>query len=243
MISAVLIAGNMCDDRLWSGAGGVIAKILVEAGLTVCHARTDCDDTIQAMAARALATTAGPLLPIGFSMGGIVALEMARAAPQRVTGLVLADTTCGPDRPERAAMRPGQQRRVRRGALAQIVVDELKPNYLAAGNRGDTRLRALLLDMAVQLGAAVFVAQSEALRTRVDAGDVLDAFRLPILLLAGAEDAVCPPDWHHAMAARAASATVRIIDDAGHLLPLEQPRRFAGALAAWLSDSRLQEAA
>jgi len=241
MTTAVLLPGNMCDARLWDGAGGAIRRALSDAGLMIADAEATHDDSIGAMAARALAGTARPLVPVGFSMGGIVALEMARQAPERIVALVLADTNCGADLPERAAVRPVHQARVRAGALARIVADELKPAYLAAANRDDAPLKALLLDMAMTLGAEVFCRQSEALRTRADLGSVLDHWARPLLLLAGAEDALCPPAWHAAMAARAGTATLAIIDGAGHMLPLEQPAAFAAALAAWLAHTGIGE--
>ena len=192
MTTAVLLPGNLCDNRLWHGCGGIIAATLARHGLTVAFAAPAGAATVAGMAAAVLASVAGPLLPVGFSMGGIVALEIARQAPDRTVALVLANTNAGPDLPERAAARPGQQARVRAGDLATIVRDELKPNYLAAAHRSDDALKALLLAMALDLGPDVFVAQSEALRTRADAGPVLDAFAGPVLLIAGAEDSLCP---------------------------------------------------
>lgn len=235
MATALLLPGNMCDARLWHGGGGVIAATLERHGCAVTDAPRLDQPSVAAMARVALAAVAGPLVPVGFSMGGIVALEMARQAPDRVVALILADTNAGPDLPARAALRPAQQARVRAGELATIVRDELKPNYLAAANRGDAALRDGLRDMALALGPDVFVAQSEALRTRDDAGSVLDAFAGPVLLIAGAEDALCPPAWHAAMAARARRATLRIIPGAGHMTPLETPDAFAAAIDDWLT--------
>ena len=229
-LSAVLLPGNMCDARVWPPA--VRAAL---DGLTVVDADLTRDDTIAAMAARALDATGGPILALGFSMGGIVALEMARQAPARMRGLVLADTNPGADLPVRAAVRPAQQARVRSGELATIVADELKPNYLAAANRADDALRALLFDMAIGLGDDVFCRQSEALRTRADNSAVLDDFADPVLLLAGAEDVLCPPAWHTAMAARARHSTLHIVAGAGHMLPLEQPRVVARHVSGWLA--------
>ena len=230
----VLLPGNMCDARVWPDAmrAALRSGAVIDADLTR-------DDTIGAMAARALTLAAGPLLLIGFSMGGIVALEMARQAPERVCGLVLADTNSGADLPERAAVRPAQQARVGGGALAVIVADELKPNYLAAANCGDAALKTLLFDMAMGLGDAVFCRQSEALRTRADNAAVLDAFAGPVLLLVGAEDALCPPAYHKAMAARCRRPTLRIVAGAGHMLPLEQPHAVRHHLGEWLAATGL----
>lgn len=223
----VMLPGNMCDVRVWNALPDALLSGAVHADL----AR---DDSIAAMAGRTLAAVTGPLVPVGLSMGAIVALEMARQAPGRIHGMVLSDTNAGADLPDRAAARPEQQRRVRAGELETIVADELKPAYLAAASRDNHDLRALILRMAIDLGEDVFVRQSEALRTRADLNAVLDAFDGPILLTVGAEDRLCPPAWHHAMAARCRDARVEVIDDAGHLLPLEQPGRFAGVVTGWL---------
>ena len=221
----LMLPGNMCDARLWHGLGDRGAA----------HADLSHDDSIANMAARALADHQGPLILIGFSMGGIVALEMARRAPQRIKGLVLADTNAGADLPARAAARPIQQARARSGELAIIVADELKPAYLATQNRDNGPLKTLLFDMAMALGEDVFVRQSEALRTRADLGQVLNAFDGPVLFLCGAEDALCPPAWHQEMAARCRDAELHVIEGAGHLLPLEQPTKFRAAIDGWLS--------
>lgn len=221
----VLLPGNMCDARLWSGLDDGCA---VQADLT-----QDC--SIAAMAERTLGANPGDLILAGFSMGGIVALEMARQAPHRIKGLILADTNAGADLPERAAARPAQQARVRKGELARIVADELKPAYLAAHNRDNAAIKALLFAMAMELGDAVFIRQSEALRTRADLGPVLDSFDGPVLLLCGAEDALCPPAWHEAMAGRCRDAELHVIYGAGHLLPLEQPQEFKARIDDWLA--------
>ena len=228
MPTLVLLGGNMCDERMWRDMPRALLAQAVHADLSL-------DDTIPAMAGRTLAATDGMLIPIGLSMGGIVALDMARQAPGRIAGLVLSDTNAGADLAERAAARPGQQERVRAGELETLVADELKPAYLAARNRDNHALRALILQMAVDLGEDVFVRQSEALRTRADLSGVLNEFDGPVLLTCGAEDRLCPPQWHHAMAARCGNAEVEVIDEAGHLLPLEQPGEFWARVTAWLS--------
>ena len=225
------IPGNMCDERLW-GEMHITGEWEQHYAPLLDHRR------ITDMAAAVLAGSDGPIIPVGFSMGGIVALELARQAPERIKGLVLIDTNAGADLPERAAMRPLQQARVRTGELATIVADELKPNYLAAANRSNGPLKDLLFDMAMGLGDDVFVAQSEALRTRDDLGPVLDDFAGPVLLMCGAEDTLCPPEWHHAMAARCVDATLQIIDGAGHMVPLEQPASSSARINDWLQKHK-----
>lgn len=222
----LLIPGNMCDARLWTNVVRTALPGAVDADTTL-------DDSIAAMATRALAAVNGPLLPVGFSMGAIVALEMARQAPDRIAGLVLLDANPAADLPERAAVRPRQQADVRDGLLEAVVVGELKPRYLARANRGDRVLLGLLRAMAMKLGPDVFVAQSEALRTRADLRPVLAALDVPVLVACGAEDALCPPQWHEAMAAQARHATLHVVADAGHMLPLERPAILADIITDW----------
>lgn len=222
-VTPVLLPGNMCDARLWTDAVRAALHGAVDADTTR-------DDTIGAMAARALAATAGPLLPVGFSMGAIVALAMAAQAPDRIAGAVLIGLNAGADLPERSRHRPAQQAEVRAGGLERVLVEELKPNYLAANRRGDRALLDLLRDMGLALGADVFVRQSEALRTRPDLTATLAALRVPIALLCGEEDALCPPAWHERWRDLAQDATLTVVPGAGHMLPLEAPHALVTAI-------------
>jgi len=231
--SVVLLPGNMCDGRLWEGNGGVLLRVLEAAGWPVRRPALDAG-SITAMAEAVLEEFPGPILPIGFSMGGIVALELARLAPTRLIGLGLLGTNMAADLPERAAVRPRQQAAVRAGKLEEIVVGELKPNYLGAANRNNQSLLQLLRDMALKLGPQVFVRQSEALRLRLDLSDVLPRLAVPVFIACGAEDRLCPPEWHRNMAAAASNAELHVIPGSGHMLPLEQPDELAARLSPWL---------
>lgn len=221
----VLIPGNMCDHRLWT------AEVRAELPGAV-DADTTADDTIAGMAARALAAVEGPLLPVGFSLGAIVALAMAAQAPERIAGAVLIGLNAGADLPERSAHRPVQQAEVRAGGLERVLVEELKPNYLGAAHRDDPALLALLRDMGLALGPEVFVRQSEALRTRPDVTPALAALDAPVALLCGAEDALCPPAWHRRWQELARRATLAVVEGAGHMLPLEAPAAVIAAIHA-----------
>ena len=227
----VLLPGNMCDARLWTTEVRAALSGALDADLTQ-------DDGIADMAERALAATTGMLLPVGFSLGAIVAVEMAVQAPERIAGLVLAGYNATADLPERAAHRPVQQAEVRadtNGAgLERVLVEELKPNYLAAQNREDSVLLDLLRDMGMDLGADVFVRQSEALRLREDRRAAIAALHVPVLYLCGREDMLCPPAWHQSWADLTPKAQFKDIAGAGHILPLEAPRNFAATIEHWL---------
>ena len=231
-MTPVLIPGNMCDARLWTGDLRAALPGAVDADTTR-------DDSVAAMAARALEAASGPLLPVGFSMGAIVAVEMWVQAPQRIAGLVLTGYNATADLPERAAHRPVQQAEVRSGGLERVLVEELKPNYLAAAWRGDLALLDLLRDMGLTLGAEVFVAQSEALRTRADRVDALGSITVPVLYGCGTEDALCPPDWHRRWTMLTPDAAFTEFAGAGHMLPLEAPGALAATISDWLNRKGL----
>lgn len=233
MARIVLIPGNMCDARLWEPVAGRLAA----GGHQVRHAPRLHQATIAAMADALLDTLDNAAVVIGFSMGAIVAAEMARRAPSAIAALGLVGFNASADLPERAAVRPRQQAAVREGRLETIVADELKPNYLAEANRGDTVLLREIMDMAVALGPATFVAQSEALRLRDDLRPALGMFGMPVLLACGSEDRLCPPDWHRRWAEMiGANARMVEIAGAGHLLPMERPDALADALLRWLDE-------
>lgn len=123
---------------------------------------------------------------------------------------------------------------MRAGALERVVVNELKPSYLAEAHRGDRAILGLLRDMALDLGPDLFVAQSEALRTRPDLYGVLETLDAPVFVACGGEDRLCPPDWHARLAAEARDAELHVIPGAGHMLPLEKPLELAGRLGSWM---------
>jgi pimeloyl-ACP methyl ester carboxylesterase len=235
-VTALLIPGTMCDARIWRSGGDIIRrKLLTALGTQPTDADLNQDDTVEAMASRALRETSGPLLLVGFSMGAIVAVEMALQAPDRICGLILSGYNAGPDAAERASARPLQQDRVRSGLLRDVIVKELKPLYLAAENKCDRELRDLLLDMAMDAGPSVFVRQSEALRNRVGRQIQLSMLGVPTMYLAGCEDRLCPPKWHLEWSTLTPKSCFVEIEGAGHLVPLEQPRQFASAIEQWIN--------
>jgi pimeloyl-ACP methyl ester carboxylesterase len=233
MPAILLIPGNMCDDRLWQP----VAEHLTAAGHEVRHSPRLEQCSIAAMADAVLASIDRAAIVVGFSMGAIVAAELARRAPECVAALGLVAFNASADLTERAAIRPRQQAAVRAGQLETIVADELKPNYLAAANRGNARLLATVMQMARTIGPEAFVAQSEALRCRDDLRPALPGLMMPVVLACGSEDGLCPPDWHRRWATMiGANASFAEIPAAGHLLPLERPRALADVLLGWLAE-------
>ena len=229
----MLLPGNMCDARLWESQIRAVLPRPVDADLSR-------DASIAGMAARALARHSGMLLPVGFSMGAIVAIEMWCQAPERIAGLVSLGYNATADLSERAAHRPVQQAEVRAGGLERVLIEELKPNYLAAAHREDAALLELLRDMGMTLGPDVFVAQSEALRLRADRVGALSQITVPVMYGCGADDALCPPAWHRRWTDLTPNAHFMEFEGAGHMLPLEAPTALAATIAEWLDTKGLK---
>lgn len=171
----------------------------------------------------------------GLSMGGIVAMEILRQAPERVERIALLDTNPLAETDEVKARRIPQMMAVKVGKLSVIMRDEMKPNYLSEGPRRGEVLD-LCMDMALDLGPHVFLNQSRALMDRSDQTETLRNATVPALILCGREDTLCPVARHEMMAGLIPGARLEIIDGAGHLPTLEQPEKTNAALARWLEE-------
>lgn len=227
MTPLVLLPGMMCDGRLF---GPQIAAF----GARALHlAPLVAGDTVQALAARVLADAPPRFALAGLSMGGIVAMEVMAQAPDRVDRLALLDTNPRAELPEVQARRAPQMAAVAAGRLAEVMRDEMKPNYLTDGpNRA--AILDLCMQMALSLGPEVFLRQSRALRDRPDQQDRLRRVTVPTLILCGRDDALCPVERHALMHSLIPHSTLHIVESAGHLPTLEQPLETTAALARWL---------
>lgn len=192
-------------------------------------------DSMAALAAEVLAHAPPRFAMAGLSMGGILAMEIVAQAPERVERLALMDTNPRAELPEVKAGRAPQIEAARQGHLREVMRDEMKPNYLADGPGKQTVLD-LCMDMAKDLGPQAFVNQSLALRDRPDQQVTLRRVDVPTLILCGAEDRLCPVERHELMHALIPGSTLTIIDGAGHLPVLEQPKETTAALARWLEE-------
>ncbi|MDJ0938735.1 MAG: alpha/beta fold hydrolase [Woeseiaceae bacterium] len=225
----LLLPGMMCDERLW----GPQAEALPQA---ITHADTTSADNFDDMARAVLAEAPERFALAGLSMGGILAFEIWRQAPERVTHMALLDTNPHAEKPERQATRLEQIHTALAGGLRELATESLKPLYLAESNRDDEELLDTILDMALDLGPEVFRRQSLALRDRVDSVPTLLTIHCPTLVLCGSEDRLCPPAYHELMAERIPDARLAIVADCGHLSTLEQPGRVTHELETLLAS-------
>ncbi len=225
----VFLPGMMCDARLF---GPQIAELSSEYTVTV--APVTRGERIEEIASGLLDELPHRFALAGLSMGGIVAMEILRRAPDRVTRLALMDTNPLAETPAVAAGREPQMVRVKAGRLREVMRDEMKPNYLAPGPYRNEVLD-LVMDMAEALGKDVFLRQSRALQRRRDQQSTLRKCKVPTLILCGEYDALCPVKRHTFMAELIPYAELRILTDAGHLPTLERPDATTAALRDWLA--------
>lgn len=190
-------------------------------------------DSMADLARDVLAVAPPEFALAGLSMGGIVAMEILRQAPERVRRVALLDTNPLPDPPEKAPLREGQVAKVLRGGLVEVMRDEMKPNYLAPGP-GQGEVLDLCMQMAQTLGPDVFARQSQAIQTRPDQTATLRRVDVPALVLCGEADTLCPPERHELMRDLIPGAKLVVIPNAGHLPTLEQPDLTNKALETWL---------
>ncbi len=227
----VLLPGTLCDARVFdSWLNFLTAEPAIQGRAVVPADMTGCD-SVQALAARVLEMTPGCFIPIGFSLGAIVALELARIAPERIAAMVLVAAN--------ARAVPESDHSDRRAAAATdpvtLVGEMLWPRYVAPSRQDDARLRQLIIAMAQDAPPGTLARQTEVALTRRDQRPFLAAMTMPALVLGGALDLIAPSSLQHEIAAGLPNATLHIAPDAGHFLPLERPDFCARALADWLA--------
>lgn len=226
----VLLPGLLCDGAVWQAQ--------IDA-LGPCHVVDYGDrDSLRSMAEHVLATApAGPLAIAGHSMGGRVAFEMWRQAPERIERLALLDTSYHPladgeagntERAGRLALlaiahRDGMRTMAREWALGMV-----------HPSRHDTPLFEAVLDMFERKTPDIFAAQINALLNRPDCTELLAHIHCPTLLLCGREDAWSPPSRHEHMQQQIAGSRLVIVEQCGHMSTMEQPEAVNQALVEWL---------
>lgn len=232
MSPLVLLPGLMCDAAVWAAQ---VEALSPRVTCLVPHYGER--NSLVAMADQVLASLPGRFALAGHSMGGRVAFEILRRAPERVERLALLDTSYHPLPPGDA----GAAERAGRHSLLAIARDQGMREMAHAWARGmvhssrlDTPLFEAVLDMIERCSPAAFAAQIEALLARPDATALLGTIRCPTLLLCGRDDSWSPPARHEFMRDRIAGATLVVIETCGHMSTMEQPAAVSDALADWL---------
>lgn len=226
----VLVAGLNCSARLFAGQ----IPLLWQFGpVTIADHRRD--DNIAALARRVLATAAPRFALAGLSMGGYIALEIMRQAPQRVAKLALLDTGAGAETADRTEARKPLLELARRGRFAEIT-DLQFPCLVHHSRHDDAALKAIVRTMNAETGAEAYLRQQQAIMSRPDSRPHLAAIACPTLVVVGDDDQLTPPELAHEMASAIPRARLAVIADSGHLSTLERPAAVNKALVEWLSS-------
>lgn len=224
----VLVPGLLCTKRLWAAQIDGLADI---AEITV--ATHDKDDTIAAIARRALAEAPERFALAGLSMGGYVAFEMWRQAPERIERLALLDTRVGLDGPEEAQRRRDLLALVEQGEFTGVH-ERMMPLFVHPDRLDDRDLVDAIRQMALEIGREGFVRQTKAVIGRADCRPTCPTIAVPTLVLCGRQDRLTPLQMHKEMAALVPGARLAVIERCGHLSTMERPEAVNRELSAWL---------
>lgn len=227
-LPVVLIPGLLASARLY--AAQIPALWRAGAVQVADHTR---DASLHAIARRILAAAPARFALAGLSMGGYLAFEILRQAPERIGRLALLDTSARPDTPEQSAVRREQMAGAAGGQFAAIAAEAFA-RMLHPARRADAALLEIGRLMAQEVGAEAFVRQQTAIIGRPDSRPMLGDIRCPTLVLVGENDPLTPPERAAEIAGGIPGARLVAVPDCGHLSTLEQPAAVTHALHEWL---------
>lgn len=227
------IPGLLCDGFVWDAQVAALESI---ADVVVADTSGHDDLADMAGAALRLADDAGhpTVHVVGHSMGGRVALEIWRAAPERVRSLVLLDTGVHPAPPDECERRRPMLELAADGMAA--LADAWLPPMVHPDRRGDEALMTGLRDMVCRSDPARHARQITALVRRPDATPLLGTITVPTLVVVGREDGWSPVAQHEEIARRIPGAVLEVVEDAGHFVTVEQPGAASALLVDWVTS-------
>ncbi|HET6561612.1 MAG TPA: alpha/beta hydrolase [Marmoricola sp.] len=231
----VLLPGMNCSARLWG-------PVLDSPALARSSAAGRPDGVQPQLRGRSLDDCVDRLLAelpprfslAGLSLGAIVALALVERAPERVARLALLAVNPRAPRPDQQAAWAAQRRLLAEGSTARSLQEALLPVLVSPGSR-TPELEGVVLAMADEVGEAALDDQLAIQQTRRDQRTALPRIQVPLLVVAGGEDALVPLERHEEVRAAVPGARLEVLDGVGHLSTLEAPAAVAGALGAWLA--------
>jgi pimeloyl-ACP methyl ester carboxylesterase len=233
LTDVLLLPGLACDREVWKHQARQVSSMV-----TVGVADYGLSDSLIKMAEAALRRAPARFALAGHSMGGRVAFEIIRRAPERVTGLALLDTAFRSFVPGEAGKRERAERarlvELARSKGMRVMAQDWVQNMVHPSRLSDETLIRSILDMFGRKSPEIFGGQIKALLERPDATPVLSTIRCPTLVLCGREDSWSLPATHKQIASRIPQSQLVIIEDCGHMAPMERPKQVTEALLAWL---------
>jgi pimeloyl-ACP methyl ester carboxylesterase len=228
-MAVVLVTGQLLTNAVWRPQAEALG-----ARLELIFADHTRDETIGGMAARLLAGAPPTFDLVAQAMGGFVAFEVMRRAPERVRSLALLATLAPNDGRAQTERRQGYIRLVEEGRFADVVEERI-PILVHPARREDEPLLSIVRRMAQETGADTFLRQQRAIMARPDSRPTLAAIRCPTLIVWGRQDGITTEAHQLEMARGIAGARLEVLEDCGHLSTLEKPRSVTRLLEAWLA--------
>lgn len=229
----VLLPDLMCDARLF---GPQIADL--SRDMAVMVAPINSGERVEEVASGLLDVLPRRFALAGLGLGGVISMELQRRAPDRVARLMLISTTPLAETPQQAAELDPLIIKARTGRLREAV-RALRPVDSLAPGPFRMEIQAMLDEMAEGLGVDVFTRQIRVLQRRRDQQSALRKLRVPVTVLCGAHDITLPVKRHAFLAELIPGARLEVIEDAGHLPPLEAPDAVSDAIRDWLQAPML----
>lgn len=226
MASLILLPGLAGNAAMWRAQQDALARW--QPVVSDAHMRAA---TIPEMAATLLREHAGPLVLCGASMGGMVAMEAAKQAPERIAGLALLGTDARPDTPEMVALREAAIVLFAQGRAREVIA----PNVAFAFHPDNApALAGSYLEFVLAAGDEQLIRQNRAVIARPDQRPHLPRLRCPVLVMVGDADRLTPPERAEEIAALVPQAELVVVPRCGHMLTMERPEVVNEALAGWL---------
>lgn len=231
MTTLTLIPGLISDGIVWQPVADSVGS-----RMDIHVANLTSQSSITEMAQSVLDAVTGPMVAVGHSMGGRVALEMAHLSPDRVVGLVLANTG---HHPKRDTELPKREEMIALGHKSMdALTDAWLPPMVHPDRVQDDRLMSGLRAMVARADADIHELQIRALISRPDAGAYMSKITCPTLVLAASHDQWAPVEQHRQIEAAMPNASLTIIEDAGHFAPVERPETVSAAITEWLDTNK-----
>ena len=229
-LSIIFIPGLGTSPRTYAN---ILPTLWKHSSITIAN-QTE-DDSIEAMATHILATAPQRFALIGHSMGGYIAFEILRQAPNRVSKLALLNSSARPDNDEAKEKRKKQIEKVEKGNFAEIIEGAL-PAFVHPSHKEDKNLQEIITAAHNDAGAEAYIRQQTAIMGRKDSRPDLKNINIPTLVLAGDDDKLLPLELSKEIATSIPSAELVIVAECGHMSPLEQPQAVSNALIEWLDS-------
>ena len=226
--SLLLLPGTFCTPAMWRHQRQHLADIA-----EVSVGDIGAGESVAEVAANVLADAPDTFALAGFSMGAIIAFEMLRRAPERVTHLALLDANPGGSTPAQIEAWERMKETIRAGGLDEVL-DGMAQNVHP--QHGTLWLTETIRLMGQLTGEAACLRQLSTLQSRQDSRETLGEIRCPTLLIVGRQDKVTPPELHEQMHQMIPESSLAVIEESGHYTPVEQPQAVTALLRQFLSE-------